>query len=217
MGVSTCFCASANTLNRTVVIVVANLKGGVGKTTSAVFLAEAAAERTGAALLVDSDPQASAMRWADAAADEGPGLRSVAVALPTPDLGRRLEGITAGYSWVVIDTPPGHLAIVQAATRAATVMVVPCQPTLMDLDRVRATLDVARDCGCPAAVLLTRARANTKALVAAREALEEAELPLIEAVVPQREAIAGAYGGRPAGPALDLYGAVLAELEAALI
>ncbi len=197
-------------------IVVANLKGGVGKTTSAVFLAEAAAVRTGTALLVDSDPQASAMRWADAAAEDGPGLRSVAVALPTPDLGRRLEGIAAGYRWVVIDTPPGHLGIVQAATRAGAVMVVPCQPTLMDLDRVRATLDVAGESGCPAAVLLTRSRANTRALAAALEALEEAELPLIEATVPQREAIAAAYGARPSGPALDLYAAVLDELEAAL-
>ena len=86
----------------------------------------------------------------------------------------------------------------------------------MDLDRVRATLDVAGESGCPAAVLLTRARANTRALAAAREALEEAELPLIEAVVPQREAIAGAYGARPVGLALDLYADVLTELEAAL-
>jgi chromosome partitioning protein len=209
-----CFCDYGSC---SVVIVVANLKGGVGKTTSAVFLAEAAARRTGAALLVDSDPQGSAMRWADAAAtDDGLGLRSVAVALPTPDLGRRLQGIAAGYGWVVIDTPPGHLGIVQAAARAANVMVVPCQPTLMDLDRVRATLDVASESGRPAAVLLTRARTNTRALAAAREALEEAELPVIEAIVPQREAIAGAYGARPTGPALDLYAEVLAELEAAL-
>lgn len=198
------------------VIVVANLKGGVGKTTTAVFLAEAAADRVGSALLVDTDPQASAMAWADASAEEGPGLRSVAVALPTPDLARRLGGISAGYRFVVIDTPPGHLGIVQAAARAGDVMVVPCQPTLMDLDRVRATLDVASDSGRPAAVLLTRTRTNTRALAAAREALEEAELPLVETTIPQREAIAGAYGARPTGPALGLYAAVLDELEAAL-
>ena len=96
-------------------IVVAALKGGVGKTTVAVGLAEAAANEHGSALLVDADPQASAMRWSDTASEEGSGLRAVTVSLPTRDLRRRLSGIGSSYPVVVVDTPPGQLPIVSAA------------------------------------------------------------------------------------------------------
>lgn len=196
-------------------IAVANLKGGVGKTTTAVYLAEAAAARDGTALLVDSDPQGSAMEWSNGAVEFG-GLRSNAVALPTADLARRLDGIAGSYGTVLIDTPPGQLGIVQAAARAADVVVVCCQPTLMDLDRMRATIEVVGDQGRPAAVLLTRVRLRTRALDGARDALEAAELPVLQTIIPQREAIAAAYGTRPAGTALALYVAVLQEVENAL-
>lgn len=197
-------------------IALANLKGGVGKTTSAVLLAEAGSESLGSALLVDADPQGSAMAWADSAADDGPGLRANTVALPTSDLGRRLDGIASGYPVVVIDTPPGGLAIVEASARAADVVVVPCQPTLMDLDRLRTTVSVVIDAGRAAVVLLTRVRSGTKALGAAREALEAAELPVLGTSIPQRETLAAAYGTRPNGLALGLYSAVFDELAAAL-
>lgn len=202
--------------DRSVHITIANLKGGVGKTTTSVFLAEAAAARAGSALLVDSDPQGSAMQWAEASTeDDGQGLRAVTVSLPTADLARRLVGIAGGYPYVIIDTPPGHLGIVQAAARAAAAVVVPCQPTLMDLDRIRLTLEAVNEMGLPAVVLLTRARAGTRALAGAKTALDQAGLPVLETIIPQREAIAAAYGTRPTGAVLDLYGQVLDELEAA--
>ncbi len=201
---------------RPVRVAIANLKGGVGKTTTAVFMAELAAEREGPALLVDADPQGSAMGWADGAAETGDGLRAVAVSLPTADLPRRLSGIASGYGTVIVDTPPGQLGIVQAAARAADAVVVPCQPTLMDLDRMRVTVEVAAELGRPTAVLLTRTRAGTRALAAAREALEAAELPVLSTVIPQREAISAAYGERPKGETLALYAGVLDEIEAAV-
>lgn len=198
------------------VITVANLKGGVGKTTSAIYLAEVAARRGKRTMLVDADPQGSAMRWADAAADEGDGLRAVTVALPTPDLARRLDAISGGYDEVVIDTPPGDLRIVQAAVRIADVVLVPCQPTLLDLDRVQATLDVAIGAGRPAVVLLTRTRSGTRALDGVRGALDDADLPVLATHIPLREAIATAYGTSPNGAGARLYSAVLDEVEGAL-
>ena len=53
------------------IVTVAGLKGGTGKTTVAVSLAEACAERYGEALLIDADPQGSAMTWAELAEEMG--------------------------------------------------------------------------------------------------------------------------------------------------
>ena len=44
-------------------IVITNLKGGVGKTTTAVYLAAAAAEKGHEVMLIDADRQASSAVW----------------------------------------------------------------------------------------------------------------------------------------------------------
>ena len=51
-------------------ITIANAKGGVGKTTSAIYLAQAASMRGGTVTVLDADPQGSASQWADMAAQE---------------------------------------------------------------------------------------------------------------------------------------------------
>lgn len=195
-------------------IVVAALKGGVGKTTLAAGLAEAAAIEHGSALLVDADPQASAMRWSDTASEEGAGLRAVTVSLPTRDLRRRLSGIGSTYPVVVVDTPPGQLPIISAAVDLADVVVVPSQPSWSDLDRLEATLELARDARVPAMVVLNRVRAGTRSWEEATASLEEARVWLAKTAIPQREAIAATYGRRPGSALTSITSELLAEIEA---
>lgn len=190
-------------------VAVVSLKGGTGKTTSAVFLATGLA-RSGRTLLVDADPQGSALSWSE----EAEGLAAPVIALPVKDLHRRLPALAEPYAHTVIDTPPGHAAIVSSALRAADVALVPIQPTVLDVDRVAATAELITDAQAlgelQAVVLLTRTRARTKALDAAREVLAEYGLHVMAADVPQRESIAAAFGDRleDLGP----YDAVLDEL-----
>ena len=67
-------------------------KGGTGKTTSAVYLATAL-HRIGRTLLVDADPQLSALTWSQ----QGDGLPFTVISLPVRDLHKRVADLGDGF------------------------------------------------------------------------------------------------------------------------
>lgn len=190
-----------------------NRKGGVGKTTTAVYLAALLGQR-GRTLLVDADPDQSALRWITAAE----GIDGVVpIALPTNAIHRQLPDLVADqYAHVVIDTPAGagNDAIVRSALLAADTVVVPTGPTLADVDRLRPTVDfiaaVADIHPLAYAVLLTRVRRGTNSQREARPLLA-ADHPVLDAEIPLREAIATSWGDHRPACTAD-YAAALDEL-----
>jgi chromosome partitioning protein len=191
-------------------IAVVNLKGGVGKTTTAVYLAAALASR-GRTLLVDADPQRSALGWQERV----PDWPVSTIGMPAKNLHVSLPRVAEGYEHVVIDTPPGDLAIAKSAILAAELVVIPVPPALIDLDRLLPTIELLAEIEgthqVEVRVLMTRTRMRTRSREAAREVLAEMALPILEAEVPLREVYAVAFGEEPPGAGGD-YGAVLAEL-----
>ena len=167
-------------------IAVANLKGGTAKTTTAVYLA-----RHLGATLVDADPQGSAMMWAEAVVQELGDFVPV-VHLPDPKLVDRLPRAER----LVIDCSPRDHRITDAALSLADLAVVPTATTSADMERTWATLDLAAKLGTPAAVLLVRVRPWTRSFKAALEALADERALVLRARVPQREALAVAWGRR---------------------
>lgn len=109
-------------------ILVANPKGGAGKTTFAVNLAAGLASRGAKVALCDLDRQRSALQWL--------GLRSAA--LP-PISGVGGEGRVAGsrdgdVGWMVVDSPAGlHGKNLAHAVKLAAGVLVPVQPSLFDM------------------------------------------------------------------------------------
>lgn len=191
-------------------IAVVNLKGGVGKTTTSVCLALELA-KLGRTLLVDADPQQSALSWSEQAGWTAP----VTMARATKDLNRWLPAAAEGYDHVVIDTPPGHPEIVTSAALAAEVALIPVPPSLMDFDRLSPTIDLLANVEplnptLSVQVLLTRLRSGTNTSKFAREVLSELGLPILAAEVPLRESYAVAFGTLPT--TATEYAAVLAEL-----
>lgn len=176
------------------VVAVVNTKGGVAKTTTSVLLA-CAFSAHGSVEVRDADPQGSATEWAERAEDAGTPLPFEVVIANQRSLGR-----PARADWVVIDTPPGHAQIVDAAIAAADFVIIPSTPTGLDIDRMWATLEVAQR--TPHAVLLTRVGTGTNTLTAALALLDEEKVPRFETLIPRREAIAAAFGAVPH----DLYG-----------
>lgn len=189
-----------------------NMKGGVGKTTSAVFLACALAE-TGSVLVVDADPQGSLSLWAETATD----LPFTTVAVPSAAVARQVRDLAGRYDHVVIDCPPGHAGIVAAVLSVAEVAMVPITTGSVDLVRFAATVELIETAAAVndklrGVVLLTKTRSGTASRREVRAALvEHGVLPVLEVEVPLRESIAAAEGTTPAD--VGVYAEALAELK----
>src|SRR3954465_2700000 len=114
-------------------------KGGVGKTTLAIHLATAFETAGRQTLLVDLDPQTSAAEWKDARHAERPYV----MAVPPSRLGKTLEAAKEHQAeLVVLDTAPHSEGTALDAARAADLILVPCQPSIMDLRAMRKTTDL---------------------------------------------------------------------------
>ena len=112
------------------IISIENQKGGVGKTTIAIHVAQALAMGNSSVLLVDADPQGSARDWAAAREDE-PAFS--VIGLDRPTLHRDLPAIAANYDHVVIDGPPRVTDLARSVIIAADLVVIPVQPSPYDV------------------------------------------------------------------------------------
>jgi chromosome partitioning protein len=188
-------------------IVVSNVKGGVGKTTTAVYLAAVAGRRgRGPVVLVDADPQASTAEWYDAdplegvELVEGPSVRTVGKAMNQQD------GI------VVVDTPPGEGTVVQAALGRADAVVIPTRAGGVEPNRVMATLAMTPR-NVPAGVVICSARLGTNDLDATIEWWSELNVP-VWGIVPERVSIASGPASALSNEGLDHYAKVFKKATA---
>jgi chromosome partitioning protein len=182
-------------------ISIINLKGGVGKSTSAVFLAHGLA-RDGRTLLVDADPQGSALSWSVNAG----GFPFSVVSLAVRDLHKRLPELAEDYKHVLIDTPPIDLGIMRSAALTVDTALIPLAPTGMDVERLKGTLDVLAEIESinpvEVRVLLTRVRSGTNSAKVLPGILGETlKLPLLGPSIPLGERYANAFGQ----PVTDIY------------
>lgn len=185
------------------VIAFESSKGGTGKTTSTVHLACALAPHYARVAVVDADLQHSAADWADAAATAGDPLPFEVVSAATArGLSETVRGLrhrdSDRDSLVVIDTPPGHGEMIDAATAAADLVVVTSQPSEMDVNRALSTLRVVSAAGTPAWVLLTNVGLGERLGVALRSWLADSDtVSLAPTVIPRRTHYRESYGTTP--------------------
>lgn len=198
-------------------IALVNLKPGTAKTTSAVWLAHAYAAGGRSVLLVDADPAASALEWSDLAG----GFPFRVVGLPVRDLHRRVEDIARPGDVVIVDSPQleDHAGIARSALRYTNLIVVPCAPTPIEINRTAPVRDEIGDADAvraqPAqvAVLLNRVVTNANSTADAREALSSLGYHVLGATVPRREAYAQSFGGPLDAGGLGPWQDITAELD----
>ena len=176
---------------------VVNLKGGTAKSTTAMFLAAALSSR-GRTLVVDCDPQGSALTWAEDAEADGGELGFNVVSIPTRDVKKRVDRMAGDYKHVVLDTPPAGLDIVRAALHAADIALVAISPSDMDINRFRPTLELVAEVEAVTdldyRVLLTMVRRISREGRDARAAMEALELPVLATEIPFLGVYRAAFG-----------------------
>lgn len=165
-----------------------NQKGGVGKTTLGVHLATAFAQQGRRVLMVDADPQASALDWS--ASREDDGLFPV-IGLPKATLHRELKPIAADFDVVVIDGPPRAYDVARSAIMASDMIVIPVQPSPYDVWAAKEIIDLIREShafkeNLKRAFAINRKIVNTAIGRDVNEALSEYDIPVLETSVCQR-------------------------------
>jgi chromosome partitioning protein len=143
-----------------VIVVVAALKGGVGKTTTAVYLAAMAASNRRSATLIDADPQASAAEWIEGSSDERLQRLDV-VEAPTDRLLTKAFEKMGQDEIAIVDTPPGHERLLGKALDQATVAVIPTRVGGIETRRAGAVLDLV-PASVPAGLIICSARTFTR-------------------------------------------------------
>ena len=137
------------------VITVAAQKGGSGKSTIAIHLAvQALTTKVNCqVLLLDMDPQGSVAAWAARRQHEDP----IVLQALAGNLSAYLDQArTDQIDYVVIDTPPHAGGTIDAAIRAADLVVIPVRPGPFDLDALGGTVEILRETRTPGLFVLNQ-------------------------------------------------------------
>jgi chromosome partitioning protein len=169
------------------VVVFASRKGGSGKSTLTAHLAAHAHRPSRSCLLIDADPQGSLTLWHKLRNAEGLPLKAAQRGVADIVKAAKREGV----EWVLIDTPPTMAASVAEAMRTATLVVVPCRPSVFDIEAVKETVAFARKMRKPYAVVINaapprRQEVESPMVTYARENLLDLGIPVWGGQVTQR-------------------------------
>lgn len=170
-------------------IVITNTKGGVGKTTTALYLAEAI-RRSGRSVEVwDADPQGSAIAWSDYAEGDGQPLSFPVIGIHP----RKVTQSSAGDMWTVVDTAPGDPTTINAAITRADLVIIPTGPGGADVDRAVETMN-GTPADVPALLLLNSYSKSEKESWETWRSIKTSDMAAFDTRIPRRAAIQRSYG-----------------------
>ena len=146
------------------IITVAQQKGGAGKTTLTAHLAVAYTAAKKKVAVVDIDPQQSLTMWfrlrEERFGDAGAGL--LVSQINGWRVRNEVERLAREHEVVLIDSPPHAETEAKIAVRSAGLVVIPVQPSPMDVWATRPTLELASAEETPVLLVLNRVPPRAK-------------------------------------------------------
>ncbi len=121
-----------------------NQKGGVGKTTLSVSIAHELARKNKPedVLLVDADPQQSALSWSEVRENK---LPFAVIGMAKKSLHRDLPAIGKNYKHIIIDGPPRVTELARSCIMAADIIIIPCTPSPYDIWASEETVQLVKE------------------------------------------------------------------------
>lgn len=174
-----------------IIVGILNPKGGSGKSTLATNLARGLQLAEYSVLIADLDPQGTALDWKNQEPEgaENPGVIRI---LDGKTLTQQLQQIGQGFDFVVLDGSAKVEKLTGTAVRIADLVLIPVRPSPADLWGVADLVAAIHRSGTPAAFVISQQVAGTILASEVAEALEQYELPVLEARTAQRQAYAQA-------------------------
>ena len=173
------------------IIAIAQHKGGVGKTTLAAHLAVTWLISGRRVALIDTDPQASLAHWHQkreerlGRGDTGFGFAALASWRVAAEVSRQARE----HEIVLIDSPASPDAA-RAVIRTADLVLVPVQPSPVDVWATVPTLQMAKEERVPALLILNRVPPRACLTAAMRDWLADFDVGLATINIGNRGALA---------------------------
>ncbi|MFN4254412.1 MAG: ParA family partition ATPase [Saprospiraceae bacterium] len=184
------------------IITIASLKGGVGKSTITQNLAVCFAHMGYRVAIVDADTNQSCVKWSANRPEETPTIFTAGY-LDGRELSANIKPLSQNYDLILIDGTPSLSKMTSKILLVADLVLIPILPSLLDfwatqdfLERVK-DAEEQRDRKVPAYFIVNQ---NTQTNLSREflEVLEKTEIPVLEASlktrVSYREAIISGVG-----------------------
>src|ERR1700722_8401911 len=166
-------------------------KGGGGKTTLATHLAGALASPQTSVLVIDADPQGSALDWSQRRTLLRLPRRFGVIGLARETLHQEVPQIARHTQHVIIDGPPRVTALARSAILAADLVLIPVQPSPYDVGASHEIVSLITEAkifkpSLKAAFVINRRIVGTVIGRDVRSALAEYPLGVLGSTVSQR-------------------------------
>ncbi len=178
------------------IIAVANSKGGVGKSTTAVHLAAWLYEQGHSVVLADCDSQQSSSQWIREAC---PGVKAVRLDDPNHIL-NELPNLALEADYVVADGPGSQTETSRALLLRSQFAIVPCKASMLEVRALAKATEVLRQSqdirgGLPKAIIiLSMVGKNYRLTRDMKEAAAALNLPMAKTPMILRQIYADAPG-----------------------
>lgn len=178
-------------------ITFANPKGGSGKTTSAMLLAEQIHHAGASVAILDCDPNQNIVQWAEQRRGEGKAVPFIVRPVPSEsDFLDTVDSIRGKADYLIIDLEGTASNLVTYAISQADLVLVPFEPTPMEARQAARAVQLVRNTGrmmnkdIGHALLLTRVNAafQTSDEKDVRKETESADIPVLRTAIVRRAA-----------------------------